>query len=122
MYTINYGEPGQWKIQDSWFAKFNKGHYAHIHSHGHADIAGVYYFQTNNEDGTIFFEAPSKCMANAKCYRPPRYEQRAEAGKILFFPGWLEHGVTTNTSDESRISLSFNIWLEASGGSETWRE
>ena len=105
----------QWKIQDSWFAKFNKGHYAHIHSHGHADIAGVYYFQTNNEGRDIFFEAPSKWISMLQVIdHQDTSRNTLKQVRYYFSPGWLEHGVVTNTSDESRISLSFNIWLEAS--------
>ncbi len=32
-----------------------------------------------------------------------------EAGKLLMFPSWLEHGVPQNTTDEERISMSFNF-------------
>jgi uncharacterized protein (TIGR02466 family) len=28
---------------------------------------------------------------------------------VIFFPPWLEHGVDVNMSDESRISIAFNV-------------
>jgi len=31
---------------------------------------------------------------------------------LLLFPSWLEHYVEQNMSDESRISLSFNIGVK----------
>ena len=40
---------------NAWFAKFEPGNYAHIHSHKEADIAGVYYYLTNGRDGSFFF-------------------------------------------------------------------
>ena len=30
-------------------------------------------------------------------------------GSMLLFPGYLVHGIKTNTSDHDRLSLSFNI-------------
>ena len=35
-------------------------------------------------------------------------------GKILLFPGWLEHGVKTNLTDNVRMSLSFNVYFKHS--------
>ena len=34
----------------------------------------------------------------------------------MMFPGWLKHGVYTNTTDNTRISISFNIEFDRSGG------
>ena len=34
-----------------------------------------------------------------------------EEGSLLMFPGWLEHGVTQNLSNEDRIVISFNLKL-----------
>ena len=32
-----------------------------------------------------------------------------EEGDIIFFPGWFEHSVPANTSDEDRIVISCNF-------------
>ena len=42
----------------SWINEFRKGSYAHEHHHSTADISGVYYYQTNGNDGSLFFESP----------------------------------------------------------------
>ncbi len=34
-----------------------------------------------------------------------------EAGTLVIFPSWLEHGVNQNLSDADRISIAFNINL-----------
>ena len=34
---------------------------------------------------------------------------RPEEGRIYIFPGWLEHGVEENKSDQDRVSISFNV-------------
>ncbi len=32
-------------------------------------------------------------------------------GTLLLFPSWLAHSVDANSSDEIRISISFNVML-----------
>ena len=95
----------------SWFSLFQKGNYAHIHKHGFSDISGVYYYRTNGSDGDIFFETPVTETGCSKFWmnHSLTFSIPPEKGLILIFPGWLSHGVRTNTTDNQRISLSFNI-------------
>lgn len=95
-------------VLSSWLTKFEKGNYAHIHNHAHADISGVYYYKTNEKDSEIFFQAP---FPYRKSFEVDYYEiiHKPTPGGILLFPGWFKHGVRTSTSDRDRISLSFNI-------------
>ena len=90
---------------------FQKGNYAHIHKHGFSDISGVYYYRTNGSDGDIFFETPVTETGCSKFWmnHSLTFSIPPEKGLILLFPGWLSHGVRTNTTDNQRISLSFNI-------------
>ena len=102
-----------YKIVSSWFAKFGKWDHAMLHDHGEADYAGVYYHKTTGSDGNIYFAEPcgwsyTPIEANDKSHLT------AEEGKILIFPGYAGHGVTMNTTDVDRISLSFNVKLCAS--------
>lgn len=105
---------GNYKMLSSWFTLNKKNMYSHIHMHGDADIAGVYYFQTNGEDGELFFENPNKALRSSHCFRhiQQRIYYKPEVGKLILFPGWLEHGVTTNLTDNHRMSLSFNLVFE----------
>jgi len=98
----------------SWFSKFENGSYAHIHNHGDSDISGVYYYKTNGDDGKFFFESPNVHLTTSRIYnhRGVRWEYIPHCGKIILFPGWLRHGVETNNTDNTRISISFNIKFE----------
>ncbi len=104
----------KYKIFGSWMVQSTNRDYAHIHTHGSSDISGVYYFKTNGEDGDIFFENPMRYLESSYCFShlTARASWKPEVGKIILFPGWMPHGVTTNNTDNERISVSFNILFE----------
>lgn len=95
----------------SWFTKNEPGDYLQIHHHNDVDITGTYYFQSNGDDGEIFFESPVGPAPHSLCYsgQHTRVYAQSKTGKLILFPGWLNHGVLKNTSDSSRIGLSFNV-------------
>lgn len=97
----------------SWFTKFERSHYAHVHNHGFTDISGVYYYKTSGDDGDILFNSPNPFLDTSKCFFniQPSWTHKPVEGKILLFPGWLRHGVATNETDNTRISISFNIYF-----------
>ena len=102
--------PYDYKIKDSWFALFKRGQYGHIHSHGDALISGAYYVNTNGKDGYIFFMCPTPSMEIHMLYsNPDRVAVLPQVGRLLLFPGWLKHGITTNKTDNNRVTLSFNL-------------
>ena len=80
-------------------------------------MAGVYYYKTNGEDGDIFFESSNLNLESSLCYYKlaERWKHKPIEGKILLFPGWMKHGIMTNTTEDSRISLSFNIQFTRDG-------
>jgi len=113
-YLNSFGSPARntpYKIISSWMTLTKQGGYSHTHVHGDSDISGVYYVKTNEKDGSIFFDTPNKVSRNSFAYRT--FQQRVSyppsVGKLLLFPGWLEHGIETNTTDHDRVSVSFNI-------------
>lgn len=97
----------------SWFSLFQKGQYGHLHNHGNADVSGCYYVETSGTDGNIYFEDPrpgnETNYAFAGRYMSGRRNYEPKVGKMLMFPGYLYHGIKTNTTDVDRVSLSFNI-------------
>jgi uncharacterized protein (TIGR02466 family) len=97
----------------SWVTSNSKGEYAPVHNHLHADISGVYYYETNEKDGSIFFVTPTLAMTNSIFTKfSDNIYVKPEVGKLLMFPGWLQHGVSTNTTESIRRSLAFNIYFE----------
>jgi len=102
-----------YKITASWMTRYDKGHFAVCHEHGWSDIAGVYYYQTDAKDGNIYFQTP--VLAQTTCFwdsRPNTQIFPPEQGGLILFPGWLRHGVHRNTSDHTRMSVSFNLTFD----------
>jgi uncharacterized protein (TIGR02466 family) len=97
----------------SWASKFNPGDYAHIHEHGDADLSGVFYYKTNQNDGDLVFTSPNPFLKTSKVFSniDLSWIHKPVEGKILLFPGWLPHGVKTNETEQTRISISFNIYF-----------
>jgi hypothetical protein len=95
----------------SWFTKNQPGDYLQIHHHNDSDITGTYYFQSDGEDGELFFESPVGAAPHSLCFsgQHTRLYSPAKTGKLILFPGWLSHGVLKNMSDSARIGLSFNV-------------
>ena len=73
---------------------------------------------TLSKDGDIFFEPPFPQMKQSKVFyqHSASWDHIPDPGKLILFPGWLPHGVKTNTTDTDRISLSFNTFVNDSLG------
>ena len=101
-------------IEHSWFTKTDKGQYAHQHAHGSSDIAGVYYVQTNGKDGDLWFQPPHAILQSNYIMSEIQMNNNVppKEGKLLLWPGFLQHGVRQNTTNSERISLSFNIQIQ----------
>ena len=112
--AYNPDYPFMWKFDCSWMTKFDYRDYAHTHNHGNCDVSGVYYYKLGGTNtGDIFFESPCPSQVTSYAYQHYAHKQYQipQEGKILLFPGYLNHGVATNESDHDRMSLSFNILI-----------
>jgi uncharacterized protein (TIGR02466 family) len=90
-----------------------------LHCHPNSFLSGVYYVNTTEETGNIFFQDPRPGANMSACpvteFTPWTVRQisyKPAPGGMLIFPGWLYHGVGPNLSDTPRISLSFNFRLK----------
>ena len=99
-------------ITQSWFTKTTKGKYAHLHAHGDHDISGVYYFQTNGNDGSLFFPCMNRHLSSNFIFSQISSTTNTiplETGVIALWPSMLLHNTEPNNTDHERISISFNI-------------
>jgi uncharacterized protein (TIGR02466 family) len=98
----------------SWVNKSDKDQGQEWHSHSDSFISGVYYYQTTGEEGRLGIKNP---VPQAKQGLFPagqivhEYEWfDVQTGMLILFPGWLEHQVELNTTNNTRITIAFN-WL-----------
>ena len=89
-----------------------------VHCHPNSFLSGVYYVNTTEKTGNIFFQDPRPAASMSACpvteFMPWTIRQvsyQPVPGGMLIFPGWLYHGVEPNLSDAPRVSLSFNYRL-----------
>ena len=84
-----------------------------MHSHGRADLIGIYYVQLPPNSGNLVL------MRNDGSQYCDLYENRAdmleyiiepEVGRLYVLPGHLWHYVTGSDSVRDRVSVSFNIY------------
>ena len=108
------------RLDNMWINLNPKNGYNITHTHPHAFVSGVFYVKTPPKCGRIYFKHPctyleydwrdTHFLKDTNDNRPYRF-LNTEANNLYIFPGWLEHGVEPNKSDEDRISLSFNVQL-----------
>ncbi len=104
------------RITGCWATVLSTGASHRMHSHPNNFLSGVYYLHTHAGADTINFHDPRR---QTGIIRPPVVELTAEntdqvvvkvrSGTLLLFPSFLEHSVDANTSDQERISVSFNV-------------
>lgn len=110
--SISYPDP-DFTLTESWFNFCEEGGFQYDHTHPGFRVSGVYYYQTSGEDGSIRFPNPNSEMQfagfpsdriaiDAVSYSP-------KVGRILLFPSWLTHRVNVNSTDNTRISIAFNL-------------
>ncbi len=116
MQQLGMRNPIPFAITESWFTKTSKGEHAPIHAHGNSDISGVYYLQTNGNDGRLALRNPLNC-ANSNFIsfiNSMKWGEKLmplKPGLLLMWPAFLEHGTFVNDTPADRISFSFNVTL-----------
>ena len=95
------------------------------HLHPNCLFSGVYYVKSNPKSGRLKIIDPrpgaQMCMPMRKEGDPGRDMWRDAniepiEGRIIMFPAWLWHSVEENTSNDIRISVSFNFIQDGFGG------
>ena len=104
-----------WDIEESWMTKTIKGRCARQHNHGLADISGVYYLDTNGNDGNLVLcNIHNQLECNMLLYdliSCGDVKMPLKNGMIFLWPGQIKHYTLENETDHERVSVSFNIFL-----------
>lgn len=112
----------EYYISLSWANINPPGSYHHIHNHSNSLFSGVYYIKSC--DSTIKFHGPQTNQMltftptdyniwNSSVWRLP-----VNDNSIVIFPSTTQHSVDDNTSDESRVSIAFNVFVRGEFGAK----
>jgi len=110
-------------ITQSWFNYNRKGNTHHIHNHRNSIISGIMYLQGTS--GTTVFKRPNDLsfvnlfdfdIQLENEYNNREFYMLPQVGKLILFPSMLEHYVTENKNNETRITLSFNTFIKGDFG------
>jgi len=86
------------------------------HTHPNNFLSAVYYVSVPPGGHQITFHDPrhqihilAPALEQTNIHNCVTVNSEVEEGMLLLFPSWLIHSVPVNTSNERRISISFNI-------------
>lgn len=77
----------------------------HVHD---GILSGVFYCQVPKDSGRLILVDPA-VRSHSSLIKNKNYPIIPERLALIMFPSWLEHYVEPSKSDETRISISFNI-------------
>ena len=106
-------KPGPKEVNFQMWGNINyRGNWNNFHEHTGAFISGVYYVKYPKDSGYLVLRDPRAIVKDEQSAEADRYNTIIpETGLLFLFPGYLEHMVTPSESDESRISIAFNLFL-----------
>ena len=105
-------------ISASWINFCSPQGFRELHNHTNSIFSGVYYLQAfDNQPGLTFKKDTKNYNPFISLYHSGSSLNAEEAiikvvtNDLIIFPSYMIHGHTKNTTDETRISLAFNILL-----------
>jgi hypothetical protein len=114
---LGYKEPDKICIGHSWANNTPTNGWIRNHNHLPCPVVGSFYINATPEMGNLIVEHP---LSSVLAYQPWKnlshtesylntIEVESQSGKLVLFPGYLNHWVHKNTTSENRIGLAFNI-------------
>jgi len=117
-YSKNFdGEMGPNTKMVSWGMIYGKGHYSVPHNHAGADLSSAYYCKVpsnlNSLEGSFVMSDPRPAAKFDKNYTKfSSLPIQPKEGTTIIFPGWLEHHTTPHNSNEDRICITTNVFID----------
>jgi len=104
-------------ITQSWLNYTEKDQYHHTHQHPNSLISGVFYINSDEKFDKIKFfnenyEIIKPEVKTWNAWNSKSWWFSVKTGDIIIFPSSLAHAVETKQGDNTRISLSFNVFIK----------
>lgn len=115
-------------ITNSWIAKTPKNGSHLLHNHPNSILSGVVYLKTP-DNSIINFCKDIEIFKDFKfhfdyekqtSFYTIDYSIPVKSRDIVIFPSWLEHYVPENLSEDERIILGFNCFVEGEFGNDRY--
>jgi uncharacterized protein (TIGR02466 family) len=109
----NLGLKNVYKNVDFWINVNKENSYNVVHGHPRADLSLVYYVKVNKLNGELTLMRSDGAHHTLLYKNRPqqlRYSIQPITGRMYCFPAHILHYVTTNLSEEDRISIAFNVY------------
>lgn len=111
------------KLANCWINENYKYSYNTLHTHPGGSFSGVFYLKTPPNSGQLEFYNENSAVT----LMSPHYNTYVQSSSdfhsvyyvtpkendLIIFPSYLKHSVSQNMSDESRVTLGFNLVVSA---------
>jgi hypothetical protein len=113
-------------ITQSWVNLSQAGEFHHKHYHNNSYVSGVLYISALGHVDKIHFHREDHNWIDFEpsefnVFSSPSWFFPVWTGALILFPSDLQHSVFPVEGNHSRISLSFNVFLEGELGSHSER-
>jgi uncharacterized protein (TIGR02466 family) len=103
------------KITQCWLNSTKTNQHHHLHSHPNSFVSGVYFVQSDDTTGKIFFHKDIKKVLDVSpkeynVFNSESWWLSSTEGTLLLFPSTLSHSVERVESEKTRLSISFNTF------------
>jgi len=108
-------------ITQSWLNYTESGQFHHTHSHSNSYISGVLYISCHETLDKIKFynnkyNAIQPSVKKYNHYNSNNWWFPVNTKDVIMFPSSLRHGVDPKQGNNTRISLSFNVFVKGTLG------
>ena len=112
-----------WQFSQSWVSFKYPGQQHIEHTHPNSIISGVFYINCHESlDKITFFDEKYKAIKpkikDFNLFNSESWWFPVTTGDIFLFPSSLAHMVETKQGKNTRISLSFNVFIKGTVGSD----
>jgi uncharacterized protein (TIGR02466 family) len=110
--------PRRLEIERAWINVFRPGAQEALHSHDGSLLSCSYYVEAPEQCGDLAFPDPIGPRRSYRGFTQTTGDNfltlhemtfKPQAGRLIMFESWIQHGVHCNKSDRNRISLAFNL-------------
>jgi uncharacterized protein (TIGR02466 family) len=110
-------------MTQSWANYTKPNEFHHKHSHPNSFISGVFYVNVKQNEDMIKFYRDSTPFFSLVREKPNNYNSSdvailVETNDLILFPSSFVHEVPQTTSEDTRVSISFNTFIRGCIGNQ----